>query len=134
PRGAISYVLTNAHAIDPEDFKEPHLRVTVDDGPEPVEYFAEPVAVGEVPNMDLALLAVRGAMLPAAELAGDEELTLGDDVVVIAAPFGRPLSLSGGLVSQVDRDEKSHAPMMVKTDAAIAYGASGGGIYSVASG
>jgi len=132
--GAVSYVLTNAHVVDPADLKEPKLLVTVDGGPEPLEYAAQPLAVGEAPQMDLALLAVRGVLLPRAELADDSELELGEDVLVVSAPFGRPLSLSGGMVSQVDRDEQTRAPSLLKTDAPIGYGASGGGLYSVATG
>ncbi|MBI3183891.1 MAG: trypsin-like peptidase domain-containing protein [Myxococcales bacterium] len=132
--GAQSYVLTNAHVLDTQGAKEPSLVVAVDHGLDSVEYAAEPVAVGKVPEMDLALVKVRGVTLAAAQLASEEELELGDDVVVVAAPFGRSLSLSGGIVSQVDRDPKSRALRMVKTDAPIGYGSSGGGVYSLSTG
>lgn len=132
--GAFSYVLTNAHVLEAPGLAEPHLVVFVDQAIDSVEYEAEPAAMGQVPEMDLALLKVRGVLLPAAEVAPDEELELGDDVVVVAAPFGRELSLSGGMVSQVERDPKSRAPRMIKTDAPIGYGSSGGGVYSLVSG
>jgi len=132
--GAVSYVLTNAHAVERDDLKDPRLVVIVDDRGDSTEYTAEVVATGQVPDMDLALLKVPGLPLAAAQLAGDEELELGEDVVVAASPFGRPLSLSGGMVSQVDWDKQSRLPRMVKTDAAIGYGASGGGMFSLESG
>ncbi len=132
--GAYSYVLTNAHVLDPKGLKEPSLVVVVDQGGESFEYRAETVAVGAVPEMDLALLRVRGVALEPAQLASDDELELGEDVIVVAAPFGRGLSLSGGMVSQVERDPKSNVPRMLKTDAAIGYGASGGGVYAVSTG
>lgn len=132
--GSSSYVITNAHALDTSGLSNPQLTVVVDGGPEAMEYVAEPAAVGEVPGLDLALLRVRGVVLPAAVLAGDEELEIGEDVVVVAAPFGRALSLSGGMVSHVDREPKTRLPLLVKTDAAIGYGASGGGVYSLSSG
>jgi S1-C subfamily serine protease len=132
--GAVSYVLTNAHAVERDDLKDPRLVVIVDDRGDSTEYPAQVVATGQVPDMDLALLKVPGLPLAAAQLAGDDELELGEDVVVAASPFGRPLSLSGGMVSQVDWDKQSRLPRMVKTDAAIGYGASGGGIFSLESG
>ena len=92
------------------------------------------VATGSVPDMDLALLKVPGLPLEPAQLASDSEPELGDDVVVAASPFGRALSLSGGMVSQLEWDKESKKPRMVKTDAAIGYGASGGGIFSLESG
>jgi serine protease Do len=98
------------------------------------EFPATVTAVGKVPELDLALVRVPGVTLPPAELAGDEELELGEDVLVVAAPYGKAISLSGGMVSQVEWDPASHAPIMVKTDAPIGYGASGGGIFSVATG
>ncbi len=137
--GTATYLVTNAHALDVRGMKAPELRVVVDRpweaaSAEPMEFLAQPVAVGRVPEMDLALIKVIGIQLDAAELAADEELVPGDNVVVAAAPFGRAVSLSGGLVSHVEWDRKTGAPQVVKTDAPIGYGASGGGIYSVETG
>ena len=132
--GPVSYVLTNAHAVDLEGLKQPRLRVFVDGRGESTEYTARVVAAGSVPDMDLALVRVPGLGLEPAELAADAELELGEDVVVAASPFGRALSLSGGMLSQVEWDKASKLPRMVKTDAPIGYGASGGGIFSLESG
>ena len=134
PEGVFTYVLTNAHAVDPEGLEHPTYAVLVENRGEVAEYPATPVAVGSVPELDLALVKVRGITLPAAPLAEDSELELGDDVVVAAAPYGRALSLSGGMVSQLEWDQQSRRPRMLKTDAPIGYGASGGGIYSLSSG
>jgi serine protease Do len=134
PEGLVSYVITNAHAVEMEDLKDPRLVAIVDDRANSTEYKAHVVATGAVPDMDLALLKVPGLPLRPAQLAADAELELGDDVVVAASPFGRALSLSGGMVSQVEWDQESKTPRMVKTDAAIGYGASGGGIFSLESG
>ncbi|MFY0568015.1 S1C family serine protease [Archangium lansingense] len=134
PEGLVSYVITNAHAVEMDDLKEPHLVAIVDERADSTEYKAHVVATGVVPDMDLALLKVPGLPLRPAQLAMDSELELGDDVVVAASPFGRALSLSGGMVSQVEWDKETKLPRMVKTDAAIGYGASGGGIFSLESG
>lgn len=132
--GLVSYVLTNAHAVEMDDLKDPSLVVIVDDRADSTEYAARVVATGSVPDMDLALLKVPGLSLAPAQLAADSELELGDDVVVAASPFGRALSLSGGMLSQVEWDKDSKKPRMVKTDAPIGYGASGGGIFSLETG
>ncbi len=132
--GLVSYVLTNAHAVEMGDLKEPRLVVIVDDRADSTEYGAQVVATGVVPDMDLALVKVPGLPLEPARLAADTELELGDDVVVAASPFGRALSLSGGMVSQLEWDKQTKKPLMLKTDAAIGYGASGGGIFSLESG
>jgi serine protease Do len=132
--GGVSYVLTNAHAVAEVGPGAAQLRVAVDDRGEVTEYAAEVLVLGEVPHMDLALVRVSGVRLPAARLAGDTEPELGDDVVVVGAPFGRALSLSGGMVSQLEWDRATKRPTMLKTDAPIGYGASGGGIFSLSTG
>jgi serine protease Do len=133
-KGVASYVITNAHAVFMEDLKDPRLLITQERQAELVQYAAEVVAVGKVPEMDLALLRVLEVELPPAELATDTELELGEDVVVAACPFGKSLSLSGGMLSQVEWDHEAKSPKMVKTDAPIGYGASGGGIFSLETG
>lgn len=132
--GLVSYVITNAHAVEMDDLKDPSLVIIVDERADSTEYKAQVVATGSVPDLDLALVKVPGLPLEPAQLASDAELELGDDVVVAACPFGRPLSLSGGMVSQVEWDKESKKPRMLKTDAPIGYGASGGGIFSLESG
>jgi len=132
--GAFSYVLTNAHVVDPTGLDHPRLVVYVDRDAETLDYQAEPVAVGNVPDLDLALVKIRGVSLAPAQLADDSELEPGEDVMVVAAPYGKALSISGGMVSQVEWDRRTRVPAMLKTDAAIGYGASGGGVYSVSSG
>jgi S1-C subfamily serine protease len=133
-KGVSSYVLTNAHAVEKGDLKAPKLVVTVEKRGDVTEYPAEVVVTGNVPDMDLALLRVPGVELTPAELATDDELEIGEDIVVAASPFGRALSISGGMVSQVEWDRETKRPKMLKTDAPIGYGASGGGIFSLETG
>jgi len=133
-QGVASYVITNAHAVDMDDLKSPHMVITQERQGELSEYPVEVAAVGQVPEMDLALLRVPGVELAPAELAADAELELGEDVVVAACPFGKSTSLSGGMLSQVEWDHTAKCPKMVKTDAPIGYGASGGGIFSLETG
>ncbi|MCP3137988.1 S1 family peptidase [Pyxidicoccus xibeiensis] len=132
--GVVAWVVTNAHAVELGHLKDPVLRVMVDRRGDVLEHTGEVVAKGQVPDLDLALVRVTGLDLPAVELADDAELELGEDVVVAASPFGRALSLSGGMLSQVEWDRETKRPKMVKTDAPIGYGASGGGIFSLETG
>ena len=132
--GPVSYVLTNAHAVEQGDLEDPVLKVVVDRRAESHEFTAEVVAKGAVPELDLALLRVSGVTWPVADLAEDDELEPGEDVVVAASPYGRALSISGGMVSQVEWDKETKHPRMLKTDAPIGYGASGGGIFSLETG
>lgn len=136
PEGVVSFVLTNAHVVDVKELVEARFLVLVETpAGDTQEFAAELVARGQVPESDLAVLSVHGIRIAAATLAEDDDLLVGDDVVVVAAPYGRPLSVSGGMVSQIEF-EKGHPrkPQLIKTDAAIGYGASGGGMYSVESG
>ena len=49
--------------------------------------------------------------------------------------IGRALSVSSGIVSQLEMDEQEpHVQRGMKTDAPIGYGASGGGVFEVPSG
>lgn len=130
--GAVSYVMTNAHALDDKGFKNPRLIVAVEREGEEHTYLGQVLAVGTVPDMDLALLRVRGVALDAVQLADEEDLLLGEEVVVAASPFGRSMSLASGMVSRIDR--KNGVAHMVKTDAPVGYGSSGGGIYSLTNG
>lgn len=129
-----TYIITNAHVADTKGWTKPRYGILSGEGPSALERKATLTAVGKAPEMDLAILEVAGVKLPCAQLAPDEELELGDDVVAVAAPYGKALSVAGGLLSHVEWDPDSRRAEKIKTDAAIGYGASGGGLYSVETG
>ena len=64
----------------------------------------------------------------AAAMDSAKSLVIGEDVYAIGAPQGLELSLSRGIVTQL-RGVKGKAPI-VKTDAAISPGLSGGGLFN----
>jgi S1-C subfamily serine protease len=137
--GDRTYVLTNAHVVEPgRGWSEPvELRVLVSGRKEPL--VARVLARGHVPETDIAVVEVRGADVPVTPIAADDGLELGDDLVVIGAPFGKGLSVAAGIVSQVEYDFAENAasprmPKALKTDAAIGYGSSGGGVFDVPGG
>lgn len=137
--GDRTWILTNAHVVAPSAaWKAPvELRVLVAAAREPLA--GRVVARGHAPDLDLAVVEVRGASLPVTPLAGSDALELGDDLVVIGAPFGKGLSVAAGIVSQVEYDFAESAaaprtPSSLKTDAAIGYGSSGAGVFDVPGG
>jgi S1-C subfamily serine protease len=133
--GRRTYVLTNAHVVEPgRSWKSP-VEVKVLPTGAQAALAAKVVACGTVPDTDIAVLEVQ-AELPITALGSDEGLELGDDLVVIGAPFGKGLSVAAGIVSQVEYDfaeaaAAPRAPKAMKTDAAIGYGSSGGGVFDV---
>jgi serine protease Do len=136
--GGKTYVLTNAHVVEPSRaWKAPVEIRVLPSGGQPA-LLANVAARGQVPDADIAVLEVPGA-LPVTPIASDDGLELGDDLVVIGAPFGKGLSVAAGIVSQVEYDFSENAatpaaPKAMKTDAAIGYGSSGGGVFDVPNG
>jgi serine protease Do len=136
-QGGRTYVLTNAHVVETsKDWKQPiEVRVLPSAGP---AVTGKVLAAGRMPDVDLAVVEVAGD-LPVTPLAPDDALELGDDLVVIGAPFGKGLSVAAGIVSQVEYGHAENAaapraPSAMKTDAAIGYGSSGGGVFDVGGG
>jgi serine protease Do len=132
---ARTYVLTNAHVVESNKaWKTPvELRVIGARGGEPI--LSRVIARGRAPETDLAVIEVPGK-LPVTPLSPDDAPELGDDLVVIGAPFGKGLSVAAGIVSQVEFDFAENAAdpqraKAMKTDAAIGYGSSGGGVFDV---
>jgi serine protease Do len=133
--GDTSYVLTNEHVVQREGLSGNASFEVVVERPKLRRLQARVIAEGKVPDEDLALLAVYGEALSPAQIAAEEQVDVGDDVVVVGAPYGRTLSVSSGIVSQLEMDEQDpRVQRGMKTDAPIGYGASGGGVFEVPSG
>lgn len=122
-----SWVLTNAHVVELAGLTGVARFHVSTEGARALDLPAAVVAQGRVPDVDLAVLEVTGAALTPAEFAEDADTTLGDDVLVVAAPYGKSLSVSSGIVSQLEGGK-------MKTDAPVGYGASGGGVFGVPGG
>jgi serine protease Do len=131
---AMSYILTNQHVIQREGLRGSATFLVVIERPKLHRVEARLVAEGEVPEDDLALLSIAEQLTPVA-LAAEDDVQVGDDVVVVGAPYGRSLSVSSGIVSQLEVDDAdSRIQRAMKTDAPIGYGASGGGVFGIPSG
>ncbi len=124
------YILTNDHVVEDAD----EIRVILADGR---QFAAEHLASAS--NYDLALLKVDARGLPAAPLASDHQLYIGEWAIAIGSPFGFLLAdtqptVTVGVISALNRDIKRQSAQrrarnylgMIQTDAAINPGNSGG--------
>lgn len=128
----VTWVITNAHvAVNLLQGSARTLEVWVGAEGEEARHPARLVALGDVPESDLAVLEVVGLASQPVELA-DDGIEVGEDVVAVGAPYGKGISVSTGIVSQVGK--RGGADWTLKTDAPIGYGASGGGIFRVSDG
>lgn len=132
---ANSYILTNEHVVSREGLSGTASFVVVVERPKLHRVPARVVFEGRVPDEDLALLLVDGEKLAPVEIASEAQVDVGDDVVVVGAPYGKSLSVSAGIVSQIETDDQDpRVQRSMKTDAPIGYGASGGGVFELPSG
>lgn len=114
-------ILTAAHVVEGQEM----VRVRLLDGS---------LHVGQVlggdERTDVAVVRIEASGLPAAELALDEEIRVGQLAVAIGSPFGLDSTVTSGVVSAVNqtvgRDGNFQA--MIQTDAAINPGNSGGAL------
>jgi serine protease Do len=122
-----AWIVTTRHFLEP---LAPQ-KVSVVAGPK-TRVSATVVTVSE--RADLALLEVADVDSTPARLK--DNVQLGDEVWVVAFPWGRRMTLSSGVVSQVVGDsgggDYEGAARMV--DVSVSYGASGGGVFDAQTG
>jgi len=115
------YILTNNHVIS----QVRNISVGLWDG-----RFAAAQVVGSDPETDLAVLKVDLTGLPAAPLAIDTGVRVGDVVLAIGNAFGLSHTVTMGIISATGRNAVS--PVLyedfIQTDAAINVGNSGGAL------
>jgi S1-C subfamily serine protease len=113
-------VVTNFHVVRNASAVE----VGLEDGR---SFAAEPVAFA--PNLDLAVLRIRGSGLPSLKLGDSSKLSVGDYVLAIGNPFGLGQTVTAGIVSATDRGLSEGDPRrFIQTDAPINPGNSGGAL------
>ena len=120
-----SLVLTNNHVLNGRT-----PRVILEDGTDyPVEL------LGRDPEIDLALLRIDASALPAAPLAGRDNLRVGQLVFAVGHPWGQRNFVTAGLLSAL-ADAETRGPRrrvpVLRTDAALAPGNSGGPLVNAA--
>lgn len=117
-------ILTNLHVV----FGAQRVTVTFHDGSE-----SEAELVSVHPENDLAVIKARKIPddLPAATLGSADQLKPGDEVVAVGFPMGIGPSVSGGVVSGLNREFRSPEgdrvlTQLIQFDAAANPGSSGG--------
>ena len=121
---AKGYIITNNHVVQGAD--EIQLKLANNE-----TYIGK--VVGRDPNTDIAVVQVKQENynrngLGALHLTNSDDLSVGDFVVALGAPFGLEASLSFGVVSAMSRGSLGIANIgnFIQTDAAINPGNSGG--------
>lgn len=120
------YVLTNYHVVQAADA----IEVALADGRRDAAK-----VVGADPDTDLAVLKLATLRaLPAATLASDRGLRVGDVVLAIGNPFGVGQTTTQGIVSALGRNGLglNTYENFIQTDAAINPGNSGGALVDAA--
>lgn len=123
-----SWVLTTRHFLEPAVGQKLFALVPG------VKGRIQARVVATSPDSDLALLAVEGVVLRPVRL--QESARLGDAVWVVSFPWGRRLTVVGGIVSQIAGDD-GEVPLegaVRLIDAPAAYGTSGGGVFDAITG
>jgi S1-C subfamily serine protease len=134
PAGVECLILTSGHTLaESARGKNVFVLSRRHEGPG-VRTPASVLAVGEADGIDLALLATKDPDCAAATIG--KPARLGESVWVVSFPWGRELTVSRGVISQVRRGGPDHGAgagrLMV--DAPVSYGASGGGVFRADSG
>jgi len=115
------YILTNNHVIS----QVQNISVGLWDG-----RFATAQVVGSDPETDLAVLKIDLTGLPAAPLAADTKVRVGDVVLAIGNAFGLSHTVTMGIISATGRNDLRSVLYedFIQTDAAINAGNSGGAL------
>jgi serine peptidase DegS len=122
---ADGYILTNHHVVN----EVQNIQVALWDG-----RFAAAEVVGADPATDLAVLKIELDGLPAAPLAVNLPVRVGDVVLAIGNALGLSHTVTMGIISATGRNDLRSVLFedFIQTDAAINAGNSGGALINVA--
>lgn len=124
------HIITNSHVIGNEDAIET-ITISLKNGE---SYDAvEVVKIGSVNTVDLAIIKITSKPITKFTIAklATKMPKLGEPVFAIGCPFGISFSVSGGIVSGVDRNVSHISHKYIQTDAALNPGNSGGGLFNM---
>lgn len=130
------YILTNAHVVENDYYTVSGFKVNVNTSDPSDGSFVtntyDAKLLGSDTDSDLAVLKIDADNLTAAKLGDSDQLSLGDDVVVIGNPLGLETSVTKGIVSGLNRQVyDDNAVSAIQTDAPVNSGNSGGGMFNM---
>ncbi len=127
------YILTNNHIVNTSSTSSFYEvgkanKVTVTLYNDETEY--EGTIVGTDEETDLAVIKIDKTGLTPAELGNSDSVTVGEFAMAIGNPLGMQSSVSGGMISAVNRKVTSDGTTytLIQTDTAINSGNSGGAL------
>lgn len=114
-------ILTNAHVVRDAT----HVTVKLADNR---EYRAKVIGL-DIPT-DIAVLKINASNLPTVRLGNSNNLSVGDYVLALGAPYGLIESATAGIVSAKGRELGSSYVPFIQTDVAVNPGNSGGPLFN----
>ena len=128
------YILTNNHVVSSSESESYYqvseaTKITVTLFDDETEYEAKIVGTDE--QTDLAVIKIEKDGLTAAELGDSDSVNVGEFAMAIGNPLGMQSSVTGGIISAVNRevtDSDGKTYKLIQTDAAINSGNSGGAL------
>ena len=128
------YILTNNHIVNTSSSSTFYqlseaTKVTVNLYGDETKYEAK--IIGTDAETDLAVIKIEKTGLKAAKLGNSDELQVGEFVMAVGNPLGMQNSVTGGIVSALNRevtDDDGTKYVLIQTDAAINSGNSGGAL------
>jgi len=120
-----TWIVTARHFVDPSPPEHIYVRL-------PGRMTVVPAVVAFVsPNRDLAI--IEAELLDVAPARLKMEASLGDEILVVAFPWGQRFTVVRGIVSQVASLTGVAGPARM-VDASVSYGSSGGGVFDAQTG
>jgi putative serine protease PepD len=123
-----SYIITNNHVVDAGG-ADATIEVEMTNG----DIYPATI-VGRDPGYDIAVIQIQMGNLPAIAIGDSSKISVGDPVLAIGSPLGLSSTVTGGIISALNRpvstgtvDAQSYVNA-IQTDAAINPGNSGGAL------
>jgi S1-C subfamily serine protease len=124
-RSQRTWIVTARHFVDPSPPQNIYVRL-------PGRISVVPATLAFVsPDRDLALIEAQYLDVAPARLK--MEASLGDEILVVAFPWGQRFTVVQGVVSQVSTLASITGPARM-VDASVSYGSSGGGVFDAQTG
>ncbi|MBL8513891.1 MAG: DegQ family serine endoprotease [Betaproteobacteria bacterium] len=116
------YVITNHHVVNGAE----EITVTLQDRR---EFKAK--LIGSDDRTDIAVLKLDATGLPKAPIGDSDKLRVGEWVLAIGSPFGFESTVTAGIVSAKQRENREALTPFIQTDAAVNPGNSGGPLFNM---